>query len=256
MFKLLAAAALLLLAAAYIGKRDTATTEIAAAPTPVGKSASRIVAGPVILKPQGGPAQPVTVGNASLIVSADGREARVEGDIGANFARDLAQALQAHRFLQRIVITSGGGYAGAGLEAAQLIQRHNLTVRVKSHCASMCVALWAAAAAREMEPDAVIGLHQWRAPCASLAEAQRKECEYQSQFWTAHDASYDGWLRGAGFSERLLKLQESTPVDHMALLTAPQLWNEGVDFSVVDAAGNRMDRQAAIDFLQSRRNKR
>jgi hypothetical protein len=31
-----------------------------------------------------------------------------------------------------------------GFEAARVINRHNLIVRVKSHCASICVALWAA----------------------------------------------------------------------------------------------------------------
>ena len=154
--------------------------------------------------------------------------------------------------MQRVVITSGGGYAGPGLDAAQLIRKRNLTVRVKSHCASMCVGLWAAAAAREMEPDAVIGLHQWRATCDSLPEAERRECNYQSQFWAAHDISYDGWLRSAGFSDRLMQLQATTAASDVAALIAPQLWEEGVDFRVVDAEGNYMSRDATLSFLKAK----
>lgn len=40
--------------------------------------------------------------------------------------------MEANRFVQRMAITSGGGYAGPELEAAQLIRRKNLSVRVES----------------------------------------------------------------------------------------------------------------------------
>ncbi len=103
-----------------------------------------------------------------------------------------------------------------------------------------------------MEPDAVIGLHQWRPACASLAEAQRKECEYRSQFMTEHDASYDGWLRSAGFSDRMLRIQEATAASDVAVFVVPQLWEEGVDFRVVNADGKYMSREATLDFLKTR----
>lgn len=247
LLKLLVAVTCLLVLAAYIGQRkpkhaDTASTTaeetVAATPTTA-----------TILKPQGGTPPPAAPRDARFSVSGDGQVLRIDGDVGLRFATDLNAALAAHPSLQRIIITSGGGYAGPGLEAARQISRRNLIVRVRSHCASMCVGLWAAAAARELEPDAVIGLHQWRAPCATLPPEERRECEYTVQFLTQHDAAYDAWLRSAGFNAHLLALQETTSADDIALLTAPQLWDNGVDFTAVDAEGRRMSREQVRAFL-------
>lgn len=252
-FKLLFLAAGLLILAAYIGNRKPAGHDVEQVPASTADNRETTDPAPVILKSDSNDRpMSMNVDNAKFSVSADGRTVYINGGIGRNFFDDLNKIAEDNRFLQRVVITSGGGYAGSGLEAAQLIRRKNLTVRVKSYCASMCVGLWAAAAAREMEPDAVIGLHQWHAACDSLPEAQRKECEYQSQFWAAHDISYDGWLRSAGFSDRLLKLQETTKASDVAVLVAPQLWDEGVDFRVVDTEGRYMSREATNDFLKAR----
>ena len=254
-FKLLFLAAGLLMLAAYIGNRKPTGQDVEQAQVQPSTADTQQAAdpAPLILKSDSNDqAMSTSVGNAKFSVSADGRTVYINGGIGRNFFDDFNKVAEANRFLQRVVITSGGGYAGSGLEAAQLIRRKNMTVRVKSYCASMCVGLWAAAASREMEPDAVIGLHQWHAACDSLPEAVRKECEYQSQFWAAHDISYDGWLRSAGFSERLLKLQETTKASDVAVLVAPQLWDEGVDFRVVDAEGKYMSREATQNFLKAR----
>ena len=72
------------------------------------------------------------VSDASFSVSADGQTVYINGGIGKGFFDDLSRTLEANRFVQRVVITSGGGYAGPGLDAAQLIRKRNLTVRVKS----------------------------------------------------------------------------------------------------------------------------
>lgn len=252
-FKLLSLVACLLLLAAYLGNRKPADSDIKTAHAQPAERQQAAEPAPLILKPDGNDqSMPSNVDDASFSVSADGRTVYINGGIGRTFLDDLKKTLEANRFVQRVVITSGGGYAGPGLEAAQLIRKKNLTVRVKSHCASMCVGLWAAGAAREMEPDAVIGLHQWHATCDSLPEAQRKECTYQSQFWAAHDISYDGWLRSAGFSDRLLKLQATTAASDVAVLVAPQLWQEGVDFRVVDSGGNYMSQEATLNFLRAK----
>lgn len=254
-FKLLFLAACLLALAAHVGNRQQARHDVepVQAQATAADAPGAIDPAPVILTSLGhDPAVATIVGDATVSVSADGETVYVNGDIGRTFYDDLNGAMEANRFVQRVVITSGGGYAGPGLEAARLIRKRNLTVRIKSHCASMCVGLWAAAAAREMEPDAVIGLHQWRPTCDSLPEAARKECEYRSQFWTEHDVSYDGWLRSAGFSDRLLRLQETTAASEVAVFIAPQLWEEGVDFRVVDANGEYMSREATLDFLKAR----
>ena len=251
LFKLLAIVAALLALASWVGQRQPAepdTPPVAAAAPP--RSATSTA---TVIKPQAGATNATaTPKDARFSVSGDGLLLTIEGDVGSRFAHDLKLALDANPSLQRIVITSGGGYAGPGLDAARQISRRNLIVRVKSHCASMCVGLWAAAAAREMEPDALIGLHQWRMPCATLPDAERRECEYTVQFLTQHDASYDAWLRNAGFNARLLALQETTSADDIAILTAPQLWDNGVDFSAVDAQGRRMTRAQVGDFLIAR----
>lgn len=249
-------AAGLIALAAYVGR---SRSPAAAADEPV--ATARSAPAPAVSRPlviSGGredgasPPSPARIEDARFAVSDDGRSLRIEGSIGRRFASDLEQALQANRFIQRIVISSGGGYARPGLQAARLIRQHNLTVRVHGVCASMCVGLWAAAGARELEPDAVIGLHQWRATCDRLPEAERKECEYAVQFQTAHDRSYDGWLRAAGFNRRLLDLQESTAADDIAVLTAPVLWDNGVDFRVVDAWGQPMSREQTLRYLADR----
>ncbi|KAF1710584.1 hypothetical protein CSC70_07960 [Pseudoxanthomonas kalamensis DSM 18571] len=258
--KLLGAAVCLLVLAAYIGGRKSSVGTSASEPLPASASSTgaAVPSGPVILKPQGADGSAsVRVGDAKFSVSPDGRTLFVEGGIGRRFSADLEQALAANAFLQRIVITSGGGYAGSGLDAAGSIRRRNLTVRVRSHCASMCVGLWASAAAREMEPDAVIGLHQWRVACDVLADAeQRRECEYSAQFWTAHEKSYEGWLRSAGFNDRLLQLQKQTPADQVALLNVPALRENGVDFRVVDPDGHYLNREQTRRFLLNKYGRR
>ncbi len=251
LFKLLAIVAALLVLASWLGQRKPAEPDAppVAAVTPPRPATSTAT----VIKPQAGAANATaTPKDARFSVSGDGLLLTIEGDVGSRFAHDLKLALDANPSLQRIVITSGGGYAGPGLDAARQISRRNLIVRVKSHCASMCVGLWAAAAAREMEPDALIGLHQWRMPCATLPESERRECEYTVQFLTRHDAAYDAWLRSAGFNARLLALQETTSADDIAVLTAPQLWDNGVDFSVVDVQGRRMTREQVRGFLAAK----
>lgn len=253
--KLLLVVTGLLVAAAWIGRprpaaEDMATETEANAPADDSRPAP---SAPVVLKAQGDPAQAHgPVQDARFSVNGDGTVLHIDGGVGMRFASDLKAALDGNPSLRRVVITSGGGYAGPGLEAARLIRRNNLTIRVKSHCASMCVGLWAAAAARELEADAVIGLHQWRAPCGAMPPAERRECEYSVQFMTQHDAVYDSWLRSAGFSARLLALQASTSADDLAVLTAPQLWDEGVDFVAVDGEGRRLSRAQALELLAAR----
>lgn len=182
------------------------------------------------------------IDEARMSLQEQGTALRIEGGVGRNFANDLKAMLDSAPSLRRIDITSGGGYATSGLEAAQLVRRNNLTVRVRGHCASICVALWAAAAQRQMEPDAVIGLHQRNAQCDAMPSPAREECHYQDQFATEHDSSYNAWLRAAGFNKYLLDLQSRTAAQDIAVLAAPQLWDNGVDFSVVSSDGTRMNR--------------
>lgn len=257
LIKLALAAVVLLLLAYYAGKRKPAPPAADTAAT------ASDVAAPATAAPGAGAAAMVIQGEksttmanideAQMSVQEGGSVLRIEGSVGRNFATDMKAHLDAHPSVRRIDITSGGGYANPGLEAARLINRNNLTVRVRSHCASMCVALWAAANQRQLEADAVIGLHQWNPQCdARPDEAERKECQYQVQFATEHNSSYTAWLRAAGFSQRLLNLQSQTASEDIAVLLAPQLWENGVDFTAVDSNGARMSREAVLQHLADR----
>ncbi len=252
--KVVAGVVVLLVAAYFLGNRKAPDTDaVQTTQTETISEARHPTARPDAVVIQGEKSTTLaTVDDARMSVGDQGRVLRIEGSVGRNFARNLQAALDANPSLQRIDIQSGGGYAQPGLEAARMIQRRNLTVRVHSHCASMCVALWAAAPQRELEPDAVIGLHQWNPQCDALPSPAREECHYQVQFATDHDASYDAWLRAAGFNQRLLDLQTNTAAEDIAVLAAPQLWDNGVRFNVVDGNGARMGRDQVMQYLAAR----
>jgi hypothetical protein len=182
------------------------------------------------------PTQHRTVDQARMTLTDGGNTLRIEGGVGRDFARQLDRLLAENPSLQRIDITSGGGYTMIGFEAARIIQRRNLIVRVKSHCASICVALWAAAAQRQLEPDAVIGLHQWTAQCEVMPSPEREQCQHQAQFATDNTVVYEAWLRSAGFNAFLLDLQARTPPEDIAVVNAQQLRANGVDFVLVAKA--------------------
>ncbi len=253
-------AGVLLVLAWYIGRRDTpdAATEAKAdaiveqAATPPA-AAARTEA--QVLRGEKSTTL-ASVDDARMTVGEQGRVLRIDGSVGRRFADDLQAALAANPSLQRIDITSGGGYAKPGLEAARMIRRRNLIVRVSSHCASMCVALWAAGAQRQLEPDAVIGLHAWDAQCDARPSPEREQCHYQMQFATDHDASYDSWLREAGFNAYLLGLQERTAAENIAVVNALQLWENGVDFSAVSRDGTPMSRADVQRYLLERHGRR
>lgn len=252
--KIVVIAGVLLALAYFLGKRPSRTSPVdagaaasSAADSTVAPSGAGHAAAVVL---QGEKSTTLTtVEEAHMSVETNGQVLRIEGGVGMNFARDLQAVLAAYPSLQRIDITSGGGYAGPGLEAARMINKRNLIVRVQSHCASMCVALWAAAAQRQLEPDALIGLHQWNAQCDVRPSPERERCNYQVRFATDHDSSYSAWLRSAGFNQQLLDLKSRTASEDIAILAAPQLWDHGVDFSVVDRSGQRMQREQVKRYL-------
>ncbi|WP_152980528.1 hypothetical protein [Stenotrophomonas ginsengisoli] len=235
------AAGVLLVAGYFIGgKREEARPQAQAVPavatrpdtaTPAGQDGS----GVMVMRGQAA-TERREVDLARMTLLEGGTVLRIEGGVGRHFARQLAGLLAENRGLQRIDITSGGGYMMEGFEAARVINRHNLIVRAKSHCASICVALWAAAFSRQLEPDAVIGLHQWTAQCEVMPSPEREQCQHHAQFATNNKSTYEAWLRSAGFNANLIALQARTLPQDMAILTAAQLRSNGVDFVLVDKA--------------------
>ena len=207
----------------------------AAAPAPARNGATPAPSGAVVVS---GPKaeRVVEVDDARMQLLEGGRVLRIEGGVGRRFVDELRAHIDANPGLQRLDITSGGGYTIVGFEAARLIQRNNLAVRVDRICASICVALWAAASSRQLEPDALIGLHQWNPQCDVMPSPQRERCAYEAKFALEHTQTYDAWLRSAGFSRELLALQARTPPQDIALLGAQELARHGVDFRVVRRA--------------------
>lgn len=253
---LLFAALVLLLAAYYVGEKisNRSNKTSMSAPVASGNRQDDALASeksPRARVIKGKKATKMTrLTDASMTPSTDGLVLHINGSIGINFASDLQQHLQQNPSLQRIEITSGGGYATTGFEAARMISKRNLIVKINSYCASMCVAIWAAAAQRQMQPDAMIGLHQWNPRCDVMSSPEREECNYRAQFATEHDVSYQAWLRNAGFSNQLLELQKRTAPEDIAVLNAVQLWEHGVNFSVTTANGTRMRRSDVARYLQ------
>ena len=187
-----------------------------------------------------------------MTVLEGGQVLRINGGVGRRFADDLRRMLEANPSLQRIDVTSGGGYAITGFEAARMVNRRNLIVRVKGHCASICVALWAAAGQRQMEPDALIGLHQWNPQCDAMPADLQSQCRRQAEVATDHLVTYEAWLRSAGFNRELLELQARTPAEDIAVLTTLQLWDNGVDFRTVDDEGRPLSRAQARELLMAK----
>ena len=251
---LVLAAIALLVIAWFIGKRPPALDPPATTATPDVPDAPAAAAPPAQAQVVRGEKSTTLaeIGEARMTLHDHGTALRVEGGVGRTFASELAARLDAAPSVRRIDITSGGGYAITGLEAARIVRRNNLTVRVHGYCASICVALWAAAAQRQMEPDAVIGLHQRNAQCDALPSPAREECHYQDQFATEHDSSYRAWLQAAGFNQHLLDLQARTASEDIAVLGAPALWDNGVEFSVVDRDGTRLGRAEVERRLAAR----
>lgn len=252
--RLVLAAIALLVIAWFIGKRPPALDPPATTATPDAPAAAAVAAPPAQAQVVRGEKSTTLaeIGEARMTLHDHGTALRVEGGVGRTFASELAARLDAAPSVRRIDITSGGGYAITGLEAARIVRRNNLTVRVHGYCASICVALWAAAAQRQMEPDAVIGLHQRNAQCDALPSPAREECHYQDQFATEHDSSYRAWLQAAGFNQHLLDLQARTASEDIAVLGAPALWDNGVEFSVVDRDGTRLGRAEVERRLAAR----
>ena len=233
------AAGALLAAAWFMGGKSPGETASVPAVTPMATAPSGAAqakrAGDEVMVMRGQAAtQRHEVDQARMTLLDGGKVLRIEGGVGRHFARQLDELLAGNRSVQRIDLSSGGGYMLEGFEAARVINRHNLIVRVKSHCASICVALWAAAFSRELEPDAVIGLHQWTAQCEVMPSPEREQCQHHAQFATNNKAVYEAWLRSAGFNAELIALQGRTLPQDMAILTAAQLRSNGVDFVLVE----------------------
>lgn len=161
---------------------------------------------------------------ARLVRSGDGRVLQVVGGIDKSFDARFRREVAAMPQLERIDVTSGGGLLGEALRASQWIHDSNKTVRVVRTCASACVALWAAATQRQMDADAVIGLHRYTGENGEDIDADNRD-------------PYMRLLARAGFGDDVISWVNDTRNTDIRLLDYSYLMRSNIAFSVVDASG-------------------
>lgn len=168
--------------------------------------------------------------DARMVLSADKRVLRIDGNIAANFIDDFKAAVARAPPLQRIDIRSGGGLVDDALEVAKIIRARDLVVRVDDYCASACSLLWAASPERQLSLRGSIGLHQNRMP-GNAPKEWRESALVQA------DAQSRAILLRAGFGPGLLSKRSHTPPSSMAWVDATELVESGVSVRILDAHG-------------------
>ncbi|WP_230079274.1 hypothetical protein [Xanthomonas oryzae] len=168
--------------------------------------------------------------DARMVLSADKRVLRIDGNIAANFIDDFKAVLARAPHLQRIDIRSGGGLVDDALEIAKIIRARALVVRVDDYCASACTLLWAASPERQLGLRGSIGLHQNR----MLGNAPK---EWRESALAQGDAQSRAMLLRAGFGPGLLFKRSHTPPSAMAWIDATELVESGVSVRILDAHG-------------------
>lgn len=156
------------------------------------------------------------------------RELRFQGRIGLDFDERLAAALDAHPRTQAVVVTSLGGFMESALRAASHLNDLGMPVRASGVCASSCAMLWSAAAHRELDADARLGLHASHAAQADLPAGIEALRAGNAQ------AQQSDILQRAGFSAALIGEAMDTPPNQVLWLDAGALRRAGVPYLLMD----------------------
>lgn len=171
--------------------------------------------------------------DASMVFDAATGELRIDGYIADRFVDDLRTALDRAPGIKRITIDSLGGFVDDALEAGRLLGQRGITVRVLNECASACTVFWSSAPRREMRFGARLGLHQSTFG-VELPSLWRKNANDQLEAQTSTI------LKLAGFNDEILKNQAITPASDMYWVDAVELFESGVQLTIVDAQGTRL----------------
>jgi ATP-dependent protease ClpP protease subunit len=149
------------------------------------------------------------------------------GPIGRRFDKQLSASLARFPNTQLMVINSKGGMVNPSLRAADLINSHNLRLRVHGECASACALFWALAKSREITSSSRIGLHSNR--LGGLLPSGVENIFVERNNRKASDI-----LRGAGFPEKIINKGIATPSNTAYWLDANELKRSGVVCTVID----------------------
>jgi len=150
---------------------------------------------------------------------------RVTGSIEAGFSDAVQAALVAHPAARVLIVHSRGGLLHEARELADVLNARGIAIRAEGRCASACAVLWAATDARELAPDARLGLHRskWS---VSLPAPLRAWVERRN------DRANVRTFLDAGFSPALASRAARTPSSSMYWVDALELKRERVAFAL------------------------
>lgn len=162
--------------------------------------------------------------------------ALVTGWIDRDFSRRLEHLLANNPQVKYIQIESPGGHVSEAYEAADVINRRRLEVRVLGRCASACALLWAAATNRSLVDGARIGLH-----AGTFAKEPPRILRGVAERY--HVRRKEEVLGQAGFPPSLIAKGLATPNASMLWIASPELGSAGVRFRLIPASRPKVRRQ-------------
>lgn len=144
-------------------------------------------------------------------ISGAARTIVIEGEIGENFAAQLA--LEIGRFPEAGIEIgdSPGGLIDEAIQAGRILRSQGKTVTVKGSCASACVLVFAGGKQRKMETGSALGVHQstWGGRDLRMTAEEVQEASGRiGQFYI-----------DMGISAEILVLQLRTPKEDMSWLS-------------------------------------
>lgn len=149
----------------------------------------------------------------------------VNGGISENAARVFRATLNANPQVDTILLSSGGGYVGVGLEIAEIIHSRGLSTWIPAdlECASICSVIFLAGQARMVQGR--LGVHQVAMNIESNAGVQATVGDIVTA------------VNKFGVDPRLFERFLHTPPDKMYFLRLRDVINWGVNRGTVFAFG-------------------
>jgi hypothetical protein len=166
---------------------------------------------------------PARAAEFEITAMPSGDALHVTGRIGSRFAASVQAALDAYPATRVLVVRSRGGLLHEARKVAALLNARGIAIRADGRCASACAVMWAATNARELTPDARLGLHRskWPVPLPALLRAFAEKRSDRANVRT---------FLAAGFSPALAQRAARTPSSTMFWVGARELEVEQVAF--------------------------
>lgn len=149
----------------------------------------------------------------------------INGGISENAARIFRATLNANPQVDTVLLSSGGGYVGVGLEIAEVIHARGLSTWIPAdlECASICSVIFLAGQSRMVQGR--LGVHQVAMSIENNAEVQTTVGDIVTA------------INKYGVDPRLFERFLQTPPDRMYFLRLRDVLNWGVNRGTVFAFG-------------------